>query len=236
MAKIYFNKFASLKGEFEAEGLSREEVAVEALYASRNGIDYLVKIGGCEAKSDVHYLERLGIRSVVAPMIESPFAMEKYMEMLPAGAFDHIGVTIETITAVERIEQILTAGANLSDVTIGRSDLTASFRGTGVDAPETIEMVKAVAKAAGRRGLAVTMGGGVNVKTRELLRSDRELAKLVGYVETRKVVMPVESFVQPGILEAAIEVELELLKLRSAPVQKAIGGIEGRIGQIKERI
>lgn len=43
---IKFETFARIKGEFEAEGLSRLEVAAEALFASRNGLDYLVKIGG----------------------------------------------------------------------------------------------------------------------------------------------------------------------------------------------
>ena len=76
---IDFTRFASLKGEFEAEGLTRQDVAAEALFAARNGLDYLVKIGGCEAKSDIFYLADLGITSIVAPMIESGFAMRKYM-------------------------------------------------------------------------------------------------------------------------------------------------------------
>ena len=62
----------------------------------------------------MEYLRRIGVTSIVAPMIESPFAMEKYMEMLPAGAFHHIGVTIETFHAVERIEAILDAGHQAS--------------------------------------------------------------------------------------------------------------------------
>ncbi len=74
---IDFSYFFCLKGEFEAEGLSRENVAAEALYAARHGLDYLVKISGAEAKSDVVYLEDLGLRSLVCPMIETPFAMQK---------------------------------------------------------------------------------------------------------------------------------------------------------------
>ncbi|MCA3580007.1 MAG: hypothetical protein IOD08_22305, partial [Bradyrhizobium sp.] len=169
---MQWERFASLKGEFEAEGLSREEIASEALFAARRGLDYLVKIGGCEAKSDIDFLCRMGMTSVVAPMIESAFAMRKYQDMIPEGRFDHIGVTIETISAVERVEAILDAGRHLTDVTIGRSDLTASFDGTGVDSPETIAHVKTVARAARARGLAVTMGGSVNAKTRAVLQND----------------------------------------------------------------
>lgn len=92
-----FSRIKSLKGEFEAEGLSRDALASEAALAARHGLSYLVKIGGCEAKSDMHFLMLQGIRSIVAPMIESPFAMAKYQEMLPDGAFDKVGVTIETM-------------------------------------------------------------------------------------------------------------------------------------------
>ena len=65
-------------------------------------------------------------------MVESPFAMCKYQEMLPDGVFDHVGVTIETIDAVRRIDDILDAGDKLAQVTVGRSDLTGSFGDSGV--------------------------------------------------------------------------------------------------------
>jgi hypothetical protein len=236
MAEIDFSRFVSLKGEFEAEGLARDEVAVEALYAARHNIDYLVKIGGCEAKSDIAYLQRFGITSVVAPMIESAFAMEKYMGMLPSGAFSHVGVTIETINAVRRIDDILDAGTALTNVTIGRSDLNASYRGAGVNTAETIAMVKTVARAGRKRDLEVTMGGGVNSVTRDLLRTDAELADLLDCVETRKVIMSIPHFVDGGTFEDAIAVELELLELRSAPLHETLSATTDRTAQIRERL
>lgn len=211
-----FSRIVSLKGEFEAEGLSRDSVAAEAAFAARNGLPYLVKIGGCEAKSDMRFLQTQGVRSIVAPMIESPFAMRKYQEMLPEGAFDHIGVTIETFHAVERIEAVLDAGVKLTEVTVGRTDLTASFGGSGVDSPETIAMVKTVGRAAAARGLKLTMGGSVNAGTVKLLGEDDELRGLVAAVETRKCVMPVERFLEPGALEDAFAVECALLDLQIA--------------------
>lgn len=231
-----FGAFTSLKGEFEAEGLSREELAVEVAWAARRGLDYLCKIGGCEAKSDLLFLERLGVTSVVAPMIESPFAMSKYMEALPGDHFRHVGVTIETVDAVERIEAILDAGRRLDNVTIGRSDLTASYGGSGVDSERTIEMVRTVAKAAHARGLEVTMGGGVNVRTRELLLADTELAGLIASVETRKVVIPTPAFAQAGALERAIEIELKLLDLHTGPAGRGLEKANTRTAQIRARL
>lgn len=209
-----FSRITSLKGEFQAEGLSRDAVAAEAAFAGRNGLPYLVKIGGCEAKSDTRFLHAQGIRSIVAPMIESAFAMRKYQEMLPDEGFDHVGVTIETIGAVERIDAILDAGTKLTEVTVGRTDLTASYGGTEVDSPETIAMVKTVARAAATRGLKTTMGGSVNAGTVRLVSDDNELRGLIACVETRKCVMPVARFLEAGALKDAFAVECALLDLQ----------------------
>jgi 4-hydroxy-2-oxoheptanedioate aldolase len=233
---MQFRNIISLKGEFEAEGLSRDTVAAEAAFAARNGLGYLVKIGGCEAKADMRYLIQIGIRSIVAPMIESPFAMKKYQEMLPEGAFEHVGVTIETVDAVRRIDEILDAGINLTEVTVGRTDLTASCGGSSVDGEQTIDMVKKVARAAAKRGLKTTMGGSVSKHTRALLANDDELRELIACVETRKCVMPVDNFVTDSGLEDALEVEGALLDLIIAHHGKVASAAERRANQIRSRL
>ena len=231
-----FKNIISLKGEFEAEGLSRDTVAAESAFAARHGVGYLVKIGGCEAKSDMRFLMQMGIKSIVAPMIESPFAMRKYQEMLPEGAFEHVGVTIETVDAVARIDEILDAGTKLTEVTVGRTDLTASYGGNNVDGERTIEMVKKVARAAQARGLKTTMGGSVNKNTRALLAEDEVLRELISCVETRKCVMPVDKFATNGALQDAFEVEgvlLDMIVTHHGTVAKAA---ESRVGQIRSRL
>jgi len=231
-----FSGIVALKGEFEAEGLSQGSVAAESLFAARHGLPYLVKIGGCEAKSDVRFLMQIGVRRIVAPMIESPFAMRKYMEMAPEGAFDQLGVTIETIDAVGRIEEILDAGTRLSEVTVGRTDLTASYGGPGVDSDETIAMVKTVATAARKRGLHMTMGGSVGASTARRLADDAELRDLIDCVETRKCVMPVDKFLEDGAIAAAFAVEEALLALQLDHHGAIADAASARIGQIRTRL
>ncbi|GGD50541.1 hypothetical protein [Croceicoccus pelagius] len=230
------SRIVGLKGEFEAEGLSRDTVAAEFAFALRNNLPYLIKIGGCEAKSDIRFLQMLGIRSVVAPMIESGFAMSKYMDMLPNGAFDHVGVTVETKNAVERIEELLDAGTKLTEVTVGRTDLTASFGGNGVNCDETIAMVKTVARAALKRGLKTTMGGSVNRETRETLLADDELRSLVACVETRKCVMPVDKFLDEGALADAFAVEVALLDMQEAHHGAISRAAQERAKALRERL
>jgi 4-hydroxy-2-oxoheptanedioate aldolase len=228
--------FVSLKGELEAEGLTQIQVAREAIIAAKNGLDYLIKIGGCEAKSNLEYLVDIGITAVVAPMVETPFAMEKFMEMLPDGAFEHVSVTIETVTAVENIEQIIEAGTKLTEVTIGRTDLTASYRGTDVESDRTINMVKRVARLAKARGLHVTMGGSISKLTVETLLRDLELAGLIDFIETRKVVMDVEKFVRPGSLENSLEFELAILEERLQANEIAVESAKKRKTALSSRL
>lgn len=231
-----FSRISSLKGEFEAEGLTRETLAAEVAFAARHGVGYLVKIGGCEAKSDVRFLQQIGVREIVAPMIESGFAMSKYMAMLSPGAFDHVGVTIETKHAVDRIEELLDAGTKLTEVTVGRSDLTASIGGSGVDSDETISLVKKVARAAAKHGLPTTMGGSVSVATRRLLAEDIELRELVAAVETRKCVMKTESFLDDQALADAFAVETALLDLQLQHFGSIANAADARLVQIRARM
>jgi 2-keto-3-deoxy-L-rhamnonate aldolase RhmA len=233
---IEYTKFLCLKGEFEAEGLTRVDVAAEALFAARKGLSYLVKISGAEAKSDVNYIADLGINALVCPMIESPFAMEKYIEMLPSEVFEHIGVTIETITAVANIETILSEGKLLTDVTIGRSDLTASWGGDNVESERTITMVKVVARAAKARGLQVTMGGSVSGRTIELLQRDSELCDLLDYIETRKAVMSVQSFINNDALQHALKLEEILLIRRGRESKRVLPAINSRLDALSLRV
>lgn len=231
-----FSRVARLKGEFEAEGLTRDTLASEVAFAARHGVGYLVKIGGCEAKSDIRFLQQIGVRDVVAPMIESGFAMSKYMGMLPEGAFDHVGVTVETRHAVERIEELLDAGTKLSEVTIGRTDLTASFGGSGVESAETMGMVKTVARAAAKRGLPTTMGGSVSAATRAMLREDGELRELITAVETRKCVMKVEHFLDDEALADAFAIETALLEMQASHHGAIARAADQRLTQIRSRM
>jgi 4-hydroxy-2-oxoheptanedioate aldolase len=232
---INFSFFESIKGEFEAEGLTRVDVAAEAIFAARHGLDYLVKISGAEAKSDVLYLAEIGINSLVCPMIETGFAMQKYMEMLPSGAFMHVGVTIETITAVANIETILENGKALTDITIGRTDLTASYKGESVESEQTMDMVKSVARLSKARGLKVTMGGSISRQTHELLKSDRELRELINYVETRKAVISVERFLDETVLSHALKLEEILLSRRTRESERTLATANARLSAIRLR-
>ena len=67
----------AVKAEFEAEGTRKDELVSLSQLVARADLDLHIKIGGCEAVRDMHECRTFGARAIVAPMIESPFAMKK---------------------------------------------------------------------------------------------------------------------------------------------------------------
>src|SRR5574344_1085241 len=65
--------------EFEAEGTRLEEALRLKEVVTRAGLDLTIKIGGCEAIKDMYDARTIGVNTIVAPMIETSYAMKKYV-------------------------------------------------------------------------------------------------------------------------------------------------------------
>ncbi|MDA9562024.1 HpcH/HpaI aldolase/citrate lyase family protein [Gammaproteobacteria bacterium] len=230
------NTIELFKGEYEAEGLTDLELASEVIIAKSYGLDYLIKISGCEAVRDINIVRALGIKSVVCPMIESSFAMQKYMKLIDGMEFNEVGVTIETKTAVKNVQEILDAGIRLTNVTIGRSDLASSMEINNVNSSAVFDAVAQVAEYSKKRNLIVTMGGGINVETKNILLDDHPLCKLLDKIETRKAVMSLNSFLNTSGLEDAIELEHFLLSRRLFEMESIIPILKERMTGIHSRL
>jgi hypothetical protein len=124
-----------IKAEFEAEGTRINELTALSEVVYRAGSEIFLKIGGCEAVSDIDLSRFYGVKGVIAPMIETPFALKKF-----AGAIKKVYgneqidgtqflINIETKTGYENIDDILSAPEmDLMDgAIIGRVDLSASY-------------------------------------------------------------------------------------------------------------
>jgi 4-hydroxy-2-oxoheptanedioate aldolase len=187
-----------LKAEFEAEGARFDDLVVYSNIAHATATPLVIKIGGCEAVSDLQLAKLLGCSKVVAPMVESAFALRKF-----AGAATSVYgadrdqrplmlFNIETERSALDHELLLDAAVDLGidGVVVGRGDLAESMglvRG-GVEAPEVSDHLRRILAAARSRGLVCGFGGGVSTRTVPLALSLRD-AGILDYFETRKVLL-----------------------------------------------
>ncbi len=203
LAKLFGPEYGTpsrsgLKAEFEAEGARFDDLVAYSNIAQATGIPLVIKIGGCEAVSDLNLAKLLGCGKIVAPMVESAFALRKFAgaaasvygdrrEYRPLMLFN-----IETERSATEHEELLNAAVDLGidGVVVGRGDLAESMglaRGD-VEAPEVGDHLRRILTAARVRGLICGFGGGVSTRTVALVLTLRDEG-ILDYFETRKVLL-----------------------------------------------
>lgn len=186
----------AVKAEFESEGTRLEEALRLKEVVTKAGLELTIKIGGCEALKDMYDARSIGVTHIVAPMIESAYALKKYLQSariaFPQDEFDTVGflVNIETLTAVEQVEDILGRYdiTGLRGIVIGRVDLTGSMGLTreDVNSERIGALAQRVITAAKAHNLEVVMGGGVSKETVPFLHQFAPGS--IARYETRKVI------------------------------------------------
>lgn len=236
-----------IKAEFEAEGSRMEELMRLKDVTTYVGLPIILKIGGVEAVTDVYNALSIGVKGIIAPMVETPFALSKFLSLIKNmiaedNAKDiEFAFNLETITAYKNIDKMFKVPdvSILTGVTVGRVDLTASM-GLDREAINTskgvYEVCESILRKSKKRGFRTALGGGIS---KEALPFITRLyrSKLLDKFETRKVVFPAKSCRQgySAILKA---LEFELLWLQSKRRYDSRVKVEdeNRIAMLEKRI
>lgn len=237
--------FLAVKAEFEAEGTRADELLRLLEISRRAGLKVGLKIGGCEAIRDLIECRQYGVDYIIAPMVETPYALSKFIaaknKFYPADeqADMRFLFNVETRSTFDHIEELGddAAKGNVGFV-FGRVDFAGSMGHSRdfVNSDEMIGYVEKVAQVAKAKGLELVVGGGVSPDSIEPLR--RIKAIRLDRFETRKVIYDaaiLDGDKAKAAMELAIEFELLWLK-NKRDYYKAIGAEdEARIAMMEER-
>jgi 4-hydroxy-2-oxoheptanedioate aldolase len=183
-----------IKTSFEDEGATFNEVLRLKEICNQAKTKLTLKIGGPEAIRDIQDSSVIGVKGLVAPMVESDFGLKKFINSVKNNLSEDVVdsleliVNIETIQAYRNIDNILDTleAGSLYAVTVGRVDFVSSMGKdrSYVNSPEMLQMTKEVFTKAKSRGLTVNLGGAV---TADSLKFLNELYKegLLDKFETR---------------------------------------------------
>ena len=138
-----------IKAEFEAEASRMIELSRLKDVTSSVSLPLIMKIGGVEAITDIYNCLIIGVKGIIAPMVETAYAISKFLNAIqtfvpPDNREDiDFAVNIETMSAYRNIDEILDVeGIDLlSSITIGRNDFVSS-RGFSKSTVNNKEMFK----------------------------------------------------------------------------------------------
>ena len=201
-----------VKAEFESEGATKEEVRILKRISDAVGIDFVLKIGGCEALRDMKDAHSLCIKTIVAPMIESRYACEKFItRAVDAIPEARLLINIETPSGFNALNDICDSllFRNLSGVVFGRTDFANALDCQDVNSLEILKYVREVSLKMEKYGKIFTLGGGISSTSIEFIKKIPYLTA----VETRKIVFENRKLDQRAI-EKAINFEIAWLKYK----------------------
>lgn len=214
---------AGVKAEFEAEGTRTEELMRLKEICLAAGVSLTLKIGGCEAVRDMCDARAIGVNHLVAPMVETPSSLKKYLRAVdmafPKDEQERVEflINVETLMAAEQFSDMLKIPEidKLGGVVLGRVDLVGSM---GLDrkacnSEKVFNIAKDVLQKAKGRNMTCVVGGAIAVDALPFLR---ELPKgLMDRYETRKVCFSCPEALGPRAdegIETAVGFELLWLK------------------------
>jgi len=206
-----------IKIEFESEVVSACELNYLSNLLKDLDIDLTVKLGGATSLLDVKKARDINAKSIVAPMVESSYTVEKFLTTVKTvygNLFPDLYLNIETKNAFTYLYEIFEVSQNIKGMVLGRSDLTASLGmdKTTVNCQKIEEYASMLQGFCHTGGKSLIVGGNVDLMS---LPFFKRLIFLSAF-ETKKIIFD-SSLVKDSVefeenLLLAFKFELEWIK------------------------
>lgn len=235
-----------VKAEFEAEGTRLNELIRLKDIVSRAGLTLMVKIGGPEAVRDILDALIVGVSGIVAPMVESAYALKKYFlaleKYIPADVLGEMvcAANVETRQAYQNFGEMLGhPKIDLLDfATIGRVDLSGSMglNREEINSEQMFHITKDICEMARKANIKTAMGGGISKQAIPFigrLVNDRLLDRF----ETRKIIFSAPQAINNADVSLIKANQFELLWLQNKADYYTVISREDkeRIGMLQTR-
>lgn len=215
----------SVKAEFEAEGTRTDELLRLIDLARRCDLEVALKIGGCEAVRDLIESKQFGVEYIIAPMVETPYALQKFI-LAKNKVYNadqqkdtQFLFNIETATTFNSLQAMMEVARTPNGVqggVFGRVDFSGSL-GLGRAAIDTHQITDYVCKtgeACKANGLDLVVGGAVAISSLPELKRMQQTH--LSRFETRKVIFGAHALDNPEMARGLQKtVYFELLWLQN---------------------
>jgi hypothetical protein len=223
-----------IKTSFEDEGADFREIIKLRTLTAQNNLKLSIKIGGCEAKTDIKNATDLCCDSIVVPMVESKYSLKKYINSTQPLYYTR-GVNLETINALDNIDSLLTLSSNIDYFVIGRKDLVGSMEKK--DVVTVTGVIQTALKKIKKTRKTTYMGGSLDSSSRDFVYK-LYCEGLLDYIETRFVVMklcPNFFNVWEEAIANALAFEIAWLEIQRENLASNVDNLSSRISLIRNR-
>jgi hypothetical protein len=194
------NGCAGIKLSTEDQGVSFEFIDIVNNRIINGAVPLHVKIGGPDARNDIRKCLEIGAQGIIAPMVESPFGVHKFVTAVEAIAGENIAkqlflsINLESLSAYEKIDEILATKeiSEIDEIVIGTSDLAKSV-GKSKSDPFVLDIVEKMCIKSKKVGKIVRVGGLMSVFVSRQDFGDRMIrGSIVDEVNTSSVAIDVK--------------------------------------------